>query len=318
MNSTLKIIRDRFVVNSLLLAMKIVSSLPLEVVQTLGTYLGKLAYYIPGLRQSRVFKHLEIAYPEPDYDDKFRRRLARKSYECMVNYGMESMWIQAWEREKDHDRLIVKDPENWAKVKKHLSESDKGLVIFASHLGSPELSGCWLRDEFPERPMMSITALSKIEGLTEKMIELREQTGWKMLIRRDGIRPALRHIYGGGILVMFVDHNLEGSGIAAPFLGQPAHTLLAPARLALQSGAMMTTMTCVRGEKGKFYFYCDDPIVPPPKSRDKEEQFKNEVEITLTYTKRIESYIRKYPEQFLWMHKRWKKRKQSLDISHLS
>lgn len=303
--------RNRVVVALARLFAWFVPKLPLTVMQRLACFVGRVGALAPGKRKKRVRDHLRIAFPSPEYDADFRKRLMAPAYETTVQIFFESLWVSAWQPDRDDDRVRLNDAENWRRTLELARERGKGLVIFTAHLGTPEIMGRWFVSHCG-LPVMAVAARPKIPELVEPMIKRRQSSGLKLVFRGDAGMATLRHLRGGGALIMFVDHNLKGPGVDIPFFGKPAHTLLAPARLALQSGAVATTMFGLRDGTGRFIAHCDEPMELPELSRNKEERFRQEAELALEYTRRIETAIRQYPDQYLWMHKRWQKRSGTL------
>lgn len=303
--SPLRTLRDRALVRAALCFSWLVPKLPLGAVQGLGRVLGTLGGAIPHRRRRRVEEHLRLAFPEkPDAE---RRRLLRASYRGMAMYFLETLWIRAWRPERDGGRVSVVQPENLAETIRLVRAEGRGFVLFTAHLGSVELMGKWIGEQFGI-PVMAVAAPPKIEGLEEPLRRQREQGGLRIVYRGEAGPAALRHLRSGGALITLVDHNLKGAGVAVPFFGHPAHTLLAPARLALQSGAVANTLFGLRAAGGRFLVECGEPMRLPPYPRDKQERFREEARLTREYTARIESVIRRYPDQYLWMHRRWQER----------
>lgn len=273
--------------------------------------MGALAAAVPHRRRRRVDEHLRIAFPEAGPEE--RRRLLRASYQGTVLYVLETLWIRAWDPARDRGRVEVLQKDRFEETMRLVREHGRGFVIFTAHLGSLELMGKWICAELGI-PVLAVAAPPKIAGLGEPLQRQREQGGVRVVYRGEAGPAALRHLRAGGAVIMLVDHNVKGPGVAVPFFGRPAHTLLAPARLALQSGAVANTLFGLRAEDGRFLVECGEPMVLPPYPRDREERFVREASLTREYTNRIESMVRNYPDQYLWMHRRWQERRGTLPL----
>lgn len=285
--------------------------LPVGFWQVVGNVIGTLVSYLPGRRRNRLKDHLAIAYPSPEHTDQFRAELLRSSCRSLINLFFEGVWASGW-KEKDNQRVELLEPERWEELKAYLeSDENKGLVIYTAHLGTFEVVGRWFCEVSP-RPVMAVASRPKVPGIAKLLREVREKVGYRLVWRGDAGLATMRHLRAGGILVMLVDHNLKGPGVAVPFFGAPAHTLLAPARLAIQSGAKATTAFCLRKGLGKFQVFFEEPLALPPWPRENQKRFEAEAHLALAYTSRIEAQIRKKPGQYLWMHKRWQKRSDTL------
>ena len=299
-------LRDGLLVRLALFLSWLAPKFRLETLQRVGRGLGALAASIPHRRRRRVEEHLRIAFPEADAAEL--RRLLRASYQGTVLYFLETLWIRAWDPARDRGRVEVIQKDRLEETLHLVREHGRGLVIFTAHLGSLELMGKWICSELG-LPVMAVAAPPKIEGLAEPLRRQREEGGVRVVYRGEAGPAALRHLRAGGVLIMLVDHNVSGPGVAVPFFGKPAHTLLAPARLALQSGAVANTLFGLRAEGGRFAVECGEPMLLPPCPRDKQERFLTESRLTRDYTARIEAAIRNYPDQYLWMHRRWQERR---------
>lgn len=285
-----------------------IPKLPLEVVQSAGQVLGWVAGRVPSGRRRRVEEHLQIAFP--DAPPAEIRRLTVASFQATVSYGLENLWIPAW-KEADDTRVELLDGANWEETATVARERRRGLVVFTAHLGAPELALGWAIRRVG-MPIMVVAGKPKMKALEQPLRRQREAAGVKMLWRGEAGTAAIRHLRGGGAFAMLVDHNLRGPGVELPYFGKPAHTLLAPARLVLSSGATAVVMIFLRHGKGRFAMRCTRPIIPPEYPRDEKARLRLEAELTRDYTAAIEAAIREHPEQYLWMHKRWQKRSETL------
>lgn len=283
----------------------------LETVQKIAAPIGTAGAILPTPRKDRVREHLAIAFPEPEYDEAFRRRLLKDSYRALAQFFFETLWIDNYVPERDNERIEISTMERQERTFAMARENGRGLICYAGHLGTPELLARWLVSVTP-MPMMAVMGRAGMEGLDVALKAMRERGGVKIVPRGEAGMSTLRHLRAGGCLVMLVDHNLKGPGVEIPFFGKPAHTLLAPARLALQSGAAVNTIFPLRRGPGQFLLEWGEPFLPPAMARDKDERFRQEAAIALEYTRRIEQAIRRTPEQYLWMHRRWRKRDDTL------
>jgi KDO2-lipid IV(A) lauroyltransferase len=288
--------------------MRLIPLLPLEGAQRFGAAVGLLASWLPGRRKKRLREHLALAFPEKSQSE--RDALGRQAWISMAMLASEGLWVSAWKPE-DASRLVVDTPEPWERSLAMARASGKGLVIFAAHMGPLEVLARW----FPTAlgfPVACIAAEPKDLIVEELSKLIRQSGGLNLIYRGEAATASMRHLRNGGALMMLVDHNIKGRGVLVPFFGHPAHTTLAPARLALQSGAVANTFFCVRDGWGKFRLFCGEPMVLPTLPRDPESRFRVEAELAAEYTRRIEQAIRAHPEQYLWMHRRWEERSDSL------
>jgi len=113
-------------------------------------------------------------------------------------------------------------------------------------------------------------------------------------------KEILQTLKRGAILAALIDQNIDAECANVPFFGVPAPTPTGPARLACRAGAMAIAAFIERRDGMQIVTYGE----PIPTSRETDP-----VELTATMTLAIESQIRRVPEQWVWMHERWKARK---------
>lgn len=304
-------LRDRLALEALRALSRGVAALPLSFLHRLGDWLGALAAAVPSQRRRRVEKHLRIAFPgEPEI---FLRQTTRESFQSTVKMGLEMMWLKSWRPERDNARVTIEDRETFEKIIAAAKERGRGLALMISHLGSTEILMPWFIST-TGMDLVAVAGRSKMEGMSEEMARQREAGGCRILFRGEAGLGAVRHLKSGGVLAMLVDHNIAEPGVEIPFLGQPAHTAIGPAKLALSTGAVCATMFAIRDTRqpGKFFVRCADPYpdFDFPKGRD--ARFEVEAQLAVEYTRRIEAAVRQSPGQYLWMHKRWVKRSETL------
>src|SRR3990172_2219909 len=119
---------------------------------------------------------------------------------------------------------------------------------------------------------------------------------------RGGGREALRR---GGMVGILLDQNASRrEGVFVPFFGEPASTSKSLALLALWSGAPVVPVFIQRDTAGRHHLTIE-PALPPPATGDREEDV---AAFTAAFSRVVESRIRRSPEQWFWMHRRWRTR----------
>ena len=110
----------------------------------------------------------------------------------------------------------------------------------------------------------------------------------------------------GGILGILADVNAHPKeGVFVPFFGVPACTTSGPAIFALRSGAMIFPTFCVWEKEEKRYRLIHGSLIEPVRTGDRKRDI---VETTALYTAEMEKVVRAYPDQWMWIHRRWKTR----------
>ncbi|MBI5155356.1 hypothetical protein HZA57_08980 [Candidatus Poribacteria bacterium] len=283
----------------------LVPRLPYAAVWRAGACLGSMAWHLGGARRERTLGQVREAFPA--LGEPARRRLAIESFRMSGRVFAESLWIPAMTREWFDRHWVVENPDVLDAVLR-LGEK-RGVVILTGHTGNWEVALQFCQDRFG-RDVMAVAAEPSIEALAPPMKALRESHGARIVWRGQAALPLLRHLRRGGCAAMLVDHNLRGEGVEVPFFGRPAHTLLAPARLALQSGAVLTTSFSFLRPDGRYGLHVDSPFGDGALPREPEVRLAREVALTAEYTRRVEEFVRRHPGQWTWMHRRWQRRRR--------
>lgn len=287
------------------LARRTACALPFGVVSSLGALCGGAAWYLNGKRRIRTVEHLKIAYPELSHRDRVRR--AKRSFRTMGRVAAETFWIPRMSLEWFRENFILETPE--AEDQFREACKIKGGIVLTAHLGNWELMLQYCQVVL-EGTLMGVASQPEDLALAEELKALREALGGRIVWRGNAALPLLRGFKRGDVAGMIVDHNLRGDGIRIKFFGEKAHTLLAPAQVALRARVPIAIVACNRRPDGKYAVRWEllDPL--PPLASDPGERFAQEANLTLYYTARIEDLVRQNPDQWMWMHQRWRYRKK--------
>jgi KDO2-lipid IV(A) lauroyltransferase len=180
----------------------------------------------------------------------------------------------------------------------------RGVILFTGHLGAWELSSFALSAfGYPISFLVRRIDNPLIERLIEKT---RTRFGSRSIDKRAAMRPMLRTLRAGGTLGILVDLNTQPhEGIFVDFFGIPASTTSGVAALALRTGAAVLPVFVPWDEKHRrFVLHVDPPLAVAPTGDEKEDIRQ----LTSLFTSVVESYVRRFPEQWLWIHKRWNTR----------
>lgn len=120
----------------------------------------------------------------------------------------------------------------------------------------------------------------------------------------EGAMALLRHVRAGGSAAMLVDQRL-GDGIEVPFFGHPALTAPMASLLAVKYGAILVPIQIIRNEGTNFTLRIHDPVAPETEGKNDERVLA----LTTALYKMFEGWITEHPDQWLWMHDRWRPRK---------
>jgi len=275
--------------------------LPIRAMIFLGDLAGRIAFkYLDKYRHITI-ENLKTAFPKKN--EKWVNKTAERVFANLAaNYAMFSQI----------SKLNGRNIHRWVKPHglKHFDKAfadGKGCIVLATHFGNWELLGSYI-------PMAGYPAGTIVRKMYfhkfDKIIDgLRSHAGLKLFDRNESMKKMLKYLMSNKILGILPDQDIEGiDGVFVDFFGRPAFTPTGPVKFALVSGAPIVPCFMVRTRKYKYDFYVNEPIyVDNSMDRAKAEKYYTE-----RWTKALESYIMKYPDQWVWMHRRWKTKKEDV------
>lgn len=272
----------------------LVRLLPLRAAARLGEGLGALAARVLRGERRKAMESLAVAFPELSAADH-----ARVLVRCFRHLGRTVLELANF-TQLDAAGLVDWPPEDRAVLDAALAPG-KGVVFVTGHLGNWELLARHVaRSGYGAWVVGKETSDPRTTALVE---QLRTQgalhTIWRG--RPGAVREMLRALKGGHLLGFLIDQDTSVQSVWVPFFGRPAKTPRAAAELALRTGAAAVLGFCVRTPEGRYRISMR--AVAKPSSGDAEADV---VALTATLTSGIEAAIRQTPEQWVWMHRRWK------------
>lgn len=282
------------------LALAVVAGLPLEVAADFGRALGGLAFRLLGRQRRLALEGLQRAFP--GLAETERVTLARTCFRHLGQSAFELACVRQLER--DAERHLEWPAEDRAVLDAALAEG-RGVLFVTGHVGNWELLA---RTVARTGAPCSTIAKETTDARTTAMLErFRGSAGIRTIWRgSDGAaRAMLRVLRGGELLGLLIDQDTRVQSVFVPFFGVPASTPRAAADLALRTGAAVVTGYCHRvGEQTRYRVSMRRLQLPAP-SGDREA---DALAWTAAMTADIERAIREAPEQWVWMHRRWKTR----------
>jgi KDO2-lipid IV(A) lauroyltransferase len=189
----------------------------------------------------------------------------------------------------------------------HLRQAEKdrrGVIFLTGHIGAWEmLSFGWSALEYPISFLVRPIDNPRIEVMIE---EIRTRFGNRAIDKKSAARRALKVLREGGTLGILSDLNTqEFEGVFVPFFGKLACTTAGVATLALKTDAVVIPTCAVWNPQKQRYFFHGDPPIPLERTGDHHEDVRVNTE---RFAAAVERMVRLYPDQWLWIHKRWKTR----------
>jgi len=274
--------------------------LPRPVAIAVGLSIGRLAYLLPGNLRRTGKRNLEIAFPEMPEPE--RKRQLRG---CFASLGrLLGEFSQLPKATPESLRKIIEYDEVGLAHLREAERNKRGVIFLTGHLGIWELhSFGWSALEYP----LSFLVRPLDNPRIEEMIEaVRTRFGNRAIDKQSAARQSLRVLREGGTLGILSDLNTQTrEGVFVPFFGKLACTTAGIATLALKTDAVVIPTCAVWNKERKRYFFHGDPPVELVRTGD----HARDIEVnTANFAAAIERMVRLYPDQWLWIHKRWKTR----------
>lgn len=274
--------------------------LPRPVAIGLGRAMGRISYWLPLKLRRTGKRNLEIAFPA--MDQKERELLLRGCFDSLGRLLAEFSQFPRMSPERLRG-MIEYDQVGLA----HLRDAEKnkrGVIFLTGHLGAWELlSFGWSALEYPISFLVRPLDNERIEEMIERV---RTRFGNRAIDKKSAARQALRVLRQGGTLGILSDLNTHRfEGVFVPFFGKLACTTAGIATLALKTDAVVIPTCAIWDKERKRYFFHGDPAVELVRTGDHDK----DIEVnTARFAAAVERMVRLYPDQWLWIHKRWKTR----------
>ncbi|MGI5860458.1 MAG: lysophospholipid acyltransferase family protein [Myxococcales bacterium] len=268
--------------------------LPKRLAEALMRALAWLAWAL-GVRRAVARQSLAIAFP--DMPEAKRRELARRNYLHLGTCAADFLRSPAL---KDEELRALVDPGDWAKVEPYLREK-KGFIVATAHFGNFELFGVYAARRGV--PLAILTRVLK-GAANARWVRTRALAGIREIHR--GWDNLFKSVESGEALALLIDQNmLLKRAVFVPFFGRIAATTPAPAVVAEKTGAPVFLALMPRKDDGTYRVVIDGPFHFEGRSDDRQQDI---VAFTAMLNDRLEARIREHPEQWFWLHRRWKTR----------
>jgi KDO2-lipid IV(A) lauroyltransferase len=269
--------------------------LPLSLALSLGALLGALWWWFVPIRKKLVISQLTQAFPDRSPEEI--RDIARK---VGASLGMNLVEFLRLDPRKPASILRQIDKENF-----HLFEEAaakrKGVLVLTAHFGNWDLLVC--SQSLDGHPIHIVSKQIKPEGLNRFWMESREACGVRILPDRGVRGQLLAALKDGGIVGFVLDqHAPTRLAVRTRFFDREVATSRGFAELALDSGAPIVPAFLVRNKQGRHTLH----ILPPVEVPGGLEREQAIARISQDCTTIIEQMISAHPEQWLWLHRRWK------------
>jgi KDO2-lipid IV(A) lauroyltransferase len=278
--------------------LKALGALPRKLALQAGYALGAVAHRVlPHLRRHAEV-NLRIAFP--DMPEAERERIKRNVFRNLGRLLGEVTQFPKLNRENIQQVVAYEGLEHYVNA----LNSGHGVILLTGHIGAWELSVfAHSLNGYP----MSFLKRNVDNPLVERLGEsYRMRFGNRSIDKKGSVREIIKTLKTGGVVGILADLNTaRDEGVFCDFFGTPACTTAGVATLALRTGALVVPGYLLWDEKAHIHRLCFEPPIETIDTGNQKEDVQTN---TARYTKVLENVIRRHPDQWLWIHRRWKTR----------
>jgi len=268
--------------------------IPLKPALWMGRRMGDIVYYANLKRRMIAYANLKAAFPErTQYELK---KINRAHFENLGMNVIELLKLPFMAKDFLKGRVKL---ENADRIKSSL-EKGKGVIVLTAHFGNWEIAS--LAASLNGYTMSVFAREQKYERLNDLLNQFRQSTGCKVITKGFSVKDIIRTLNNNGIVAMLSDQDAGASGVFVNFFNRPASTAPGIVVFSLKTGADILPSFIWRIEAGNHIASAGEAfrlINTGNKENDVKENLQKIADI-------LEDYIKKFPEQWLWAHKRWK------------
>ena len=271
-----------------------VRPLPLQTVRRLGEALGLMFYTVDRVHRRIALANLAVAFPARTARE--RQAIAKSMFE---HFGRLLLELLKYAALRSDQKLALVEWEGEERVRLAYAHG-KGVLFCTGHFGYWEQQA--LAHALKFEPMAVMARPLDNPRLHDLLEGIRVSNGNPVLYRRGAVRKALRLLAEGrGVGILIDQHMTSPDAIYVDFFGRPAATTSTLAALAMRTGAPIVPLFAFPLPNGRYRMIYEHPIEPP--AQDSPDALR---EFTQRCTDVLEMHVRRHPELWLWMHRRWR------------
>jgi KDO2-lipid IV(A) lauroyltransferase len=276
----------------------VVGLMPMRMVRSTGHAIGWMAYHLDRFHRRIALENLAHAFPS-----RTTKELDVIARAMFAHFGAVLLELLKFGTlsEAEMERLV--DIEGGERVTQAYQQG-RGVLLFTGHFGYWEVQG--LMNPLHARPISVLARPLDNPHLHDRLERIRRRTGNSVIYRQGAIRKVLRELAATHGVAMLIDQHLHTpDAVYVDFFRRPAATTNALAALAVRTGAPVIPAFAMPIHGGRYRLVYEHPVEPP--LEDTPEAIRD---FTQRCTDVLEMYVRRHPELWLWMHRRWRQRPQ--------
>ena len=274
-----------------------VAKIPHRRIASIGKILGIILYVLDVPHRRIVRRNLKFTHPEWSWDRI--HKLNRRIFQNMGVTFMEICQMTCFAKQDVLSKAVIKNEAHFhSALKQH-----KGVVIISAHLGNWEMACLYARC-YLQVPMAVVAKRLRFKIFNRWIVGLRTRFGITHLYKEGALSEMMQYLRQGQVLGILIDQGTKSSeSVEVNFFGRSVMATPAAAMLALRCKSPVIPIFCVREKYSRFTI-----IIEPPLKLKRTKNLRADLKTnTQIMTDAIEKAIREYPEQWFWVHKRWKR-----------
>lgn len=277
-------------------------SMPKGAAAWLGISIGRLSYYVLGKLRRVGMRNLKLAFP--DKSEEERQQILKAAFRNLGRVMATVSHFDDLTAENMTDLIeYVPDPEFAAEYERTKIDG-RGRIILGGHLGNWELQAFAYPVFF--EPLSFLARRMDNPKIEQMILDIRTRLGNQQIDKENSASQILRILRSGGTVGILADVNSHPKeGVFVPFFGISACTASGIAMLAIRTNAVIVPMFAIWDDNKSKYHIVYDKIIEPVNTGDRKRDIVETTALCVAATERV---IRAYPEQWIWIHRRWKTR----------
>jgi KDO2-lipid IV(A) lauroyltransferase len=261
----------------------------------LGSWAGDVAYHVLRVRRDVVEEQIRLAFP--DRDAAWVRATAAACYRHLGREALAMLRLAGMTKAGIVERTCVEGIEQ---LERALAAA-RGAVVVTGHLGNWEIGAAALVAR--GIPIDGIAQMQRNPLVNRAILEARARLGLRVFDRRGAIRRSLEALREGRVPGFVADQDARRAGIFVPFFGRLASTSPGPALVAIRADVPLFMGIALRQPDGRYEVRLEEVETDRSGPRDAAVE-----RLTAAFTARLEAAVREAPDQYFWLHRRWKTR----------
>jgi len=290
--------RERLEYAFVWLLLKFLGFLPRPIARWFAVLVAKCLFLIrPPLRRAAEF-NLRLAFPE--LPEPARRDILKRTVRNLGWMAVEFARLPRYTRKNIEEAMILDGFENFSAAQSR----GKGVLFLTGHMGAWELKP--FAHALYSNPIYFLVRPIDNPRVDALVNRYRGLSGNRPINKNESARTVLRILREGGVIGVLADQNaVPAEAIFADFFGIPAATTSGIARLARRTGAAVVPVYSYWDPRISKYRLRYEPALELTSTDDEQGDIRN---YSARFNQVIEDYVRRFPDQWLWVHRRWKTR----------